>query len=94
MRGSVDRALVEQLLEIESLSYREIARQAGCSDWSVRSIARDLARSGEAATRGSDEKPHEPAGLAAWLVFAGFVASIVGAIWFAGRQPPLDGPTL
>jgi DNA-binding Lrp family transcriptional regulator len=39
----VDRDLVERLLQDESLSFREIARRADCSDWSVRSIARDLA---------------------------------------------------
>ena len=39
----IDRELVARLLENETLSYREIAREAGCSDWSVRAIARNLA---------------------------------------------------
>ena len=38
----VNRALVEALLADETLSYKEIARQAGCSDFSVRTLARKL----------------------------------------------------
>lgn len=38
----VDHALVEQLLADETLSYKEIARRAACSDFSVRTIARKL----------------------------------------------------
>jgi hypothetical protein len=41
MSKPVNRALVEELLADESLSYKEIARQADCSDWSVRSIDRE-----------------------------------------------------
>jgi len=37
---SVDRAFVQELLADETLSYKEIARRADCSDWSVRSIDR------------------------------------------------------
>jgi len=38
----VNHALVEQLLADETLSYKEIARRASCSDFSVRTIARKL----------------------------------------------------
>ena len=39
---AVNHALVAELLADESLSYKEIARQASCSDFSVRTIARKL----------------------------------------------------
>jgi hypothetical protein len=38
----VNHALVERLLADETLSYKEIARRASCSDFSVRTIARKL----------------------------------------------------
>lgn len=38
----VNRDLIVQLLADEMLSFREIARRASCSDWTVRSIAREL----------------------------------------------------
>lgn len=44
-RHTVDHARVEALLREGGLSFREIARQAGCSDFSVRKIARE--RNGE-----------------------------------------------
>lgn len=42
MNGPADRERIGELLQDESLSYREIAREAGCGDWTVRRIARDL----------------------------------------------------
>jgi hypothetical protein len=39
---AVNHALVEQLLADEPLSYKEIARRASCSDFSVRTIARKV----------------------------------------------------
>ncbi len=43
MNRKVNRDHVGRLLQNEFLSYRDIAREAGCSDWTVRAIARDLA---------------------------------------------------
>lgn len=77
--SSVDRAFVEQLLEDQSLSYREIARRAGCSDWSVRAIARE--RSGDARPMKSDRENDAAPGTVGWgislVVFALFVLLIL-----------------
>ena len=87
----VNRALVEKLLNDEWLSYREIARQAGCSDWTVRSIARELAGDDRpmkrATSRGAPAETSPPNG---WTVLAGVIA-FAGVIWFAFRQLPPDG---
>jgi hypothetical protein len=82
MRASVDRELVKRLLQDETLSFREIARQAQCSDWSVRSIARELA----------DSRPSEPLTLTQWAILAGVLVVVLGGICFASwRTPPLNG---
>jgi hypothetical protein len=39
---SVDYVLLDQLLADESLSFRECAERAGCSDWSARQRYRKL----------------------------------------------------
>jgi hypothetical protein len=84
MSTPVDRDLVAHLLEDETLSYREIARRANCSDWSVRSIAR--------SHDSYDEEPAEPMTRGQWVVVAGIVALVLGAMCFAAwRRPPLDG---
>jgi DNA-binding Lrp family transcriptional regulator len=77
MRAGVDRALIAHLLRDQSLSYREIARRANCSDWSVRSIARQL-------DDDVPEKVAEPAQLsgAEWGAILGISALIVGASCF------------
>lgn len=41
MSRSVDRRRIEGLLTDKSRSLRSIARTVGCSDWSVRRIARE-----------------------------------------------------
>jgi hypothetical protein len=88
----VDRDLVEELLNDESLSFREIARQADCSDWTVRSIARDVAGDDRPmkhhAPRVGDEAP---ASVAVWPIVASVVAVFAGVIWLVLRRPPLDG---
>jgi len=79
--------LVEDLLQDRTLSYREIARRAACSDFSVRSIARELN-----ASNGVDKTPIEPLTLREWGILAAVVAVIFGGIWLLSRQlPPLDG---
>lgn len=86
MRG-VDHGLVEDLLRDESLSYREIARRANCSDWSVRAIARQL----DDAKRGCGP-PAEALTARDWAICAGIVVAIFGGIWFLWRRlPPMDG---
>jgi len=90
----VDRDLVTRLLEDDSLSFREIARRANCSDWSVRAIARDLAgderpmkRERGARDDYRDGDGDVPLGLAGLGVI---VAVFVGAIWWSARRvrPP------
>jgi hypothetical protein len=78
MRGAVDRALVAQLLLDESLSYREIARRADCSDWSVRSIARQLD-----SEEFEDVASSEPLTGFEWCAILGIVALVIGGLSFA-----------
>ncbi len=93
MSASVDRALIERLLQ-ESLSFREIARQAGCSDWTVRSIARGSAGDARPMKRGASEVEGEPLSAVGWLIFAGIIAAIVGAIWLATRRVPPESDSM
>jgi hypothetical protein len=89
MRRSVDRAYVAELLQDESLSFREVARRAHCSDFSVRAIARELA-----SDYSADDETVESGPLTAteWWIFAGIATLIFGSVCFAAwRMPPLDG---
>ena len=102
MSKPVNRALVEELLADESLSYKEIARQADCSDWSVRSIDRE--RSGGPPMKTSRgprhvdasefEEPSRPltgAEMAiGWGVAVLFFIGLVALSWYARRDdfPP------
>jgi hypothetical protein len=89
------RALVERLLEDESLSYREIGRRAGCSDWTVRSIARKL--SGDSRPLKSPRREHSsgdddaPTGAVGWTILAGIVAFFGAIAWLARRSPGNGG---
>lgn len=90
MNGPVDRDLIEQLLENDSLSFREIGRRAGCSDWTVRRIWRDLAddsRPMKLPPRPRDDSA-DSLGLAGWGVLAGIVGLFIGAFWFFARGTP------
>ena len=92
--SSIDRAHIEGLLADEHLSYRAIADLVGCSDWTVRKVARELA---------GDERPMKSARNApvtsgvpcerassGWLLvimFALGLAAIVGIALRCGRSP-------
>lgn len=89
MNGSVDRPLVEQLLEDGSLSYNEVAKRAHCSAWSVRRIARELAgdtRPMKTRRRSRREADRNSAGddasLAWWIVPLLAVGGIGLALFF------------
>ncbi len=83
----VDRDLVSELLADGSLSYREIARRANCSDFSVRAISRELEAVGS-----TDASDTEPLTVTQWCVFGGIVILIFGGVWLLGRRlPPPDG---
>ena len=89
MKAAVDRALVLRLLLDESLSYREIARRANCSDWSVRSIAREVD-----ADRFTDlAEPCEPLTATQWWIVAGIGVLVVSGVCFVAwhMPPPADG---
>jgi hypothetical protein len=89
----VDRDIVEALLLDESLSFREIARQAGCSDWTVRSIARDLAGD-DRPMKSSARRRDDGAGLGVWPVLAAVAVLFIGAVWLGTRviPPSESGP--
>lgn len=98
----VDHALVEQLLADETLSYKEIARRASCSDFSVRTIARKLSgddrpmktprvdRYADPA-ESQDVQPLTGAEMAiGWGVAVLFFIGLVALSWYARRDdfPP------
>jgi hypothetical protein len=83
MKAPIDRALVTSLLADQSLSYREIARLADCSDWSVRSIARQLDHDG------TEEVPNpEPLTAFEWWVVLGVGALVIAGLSFAAWRKP------
>jgi hypothetical protein len=88
----VDHDLVTRLLADESLSYREIARRAGCSDWSVRAIAKGLdgdARPMKACrSRSEDAVIEEDSTVSGWIVLGILVAGFAFMIWAGTRWPP------
>jgi hypothetical protein len=100
----VNRAIVEELLADETLSYKEIARRASCSDFSVRTIAREL--SGDPrpmkTPRGEryvdEAEPAEPCELTTtekvigWGIVALLIAGFVFALRVGHFDYPPDGP--
>jgi hypothetical protein len=109
VRRHVNRAYVARLLEDDSLSYREIARRASCSDYSVRAIAAQLRDGCGSMTepppqrrvrpaRDPDDYPeieYEPLSGTAWAVIAGIAIVIFGAMWItSSRLPPTDYGTM
>jgi hypothetical protein len=106
MSKPVNRALVEELLADESLSYKEIARQADCSDWSVRSIDRERSggppmktpRSPRHVDESEFEEPPRPLTGTEKAIACGVVALIVIGVvalgWYVRRDdfPPYYPP--
>lgn len=94
MNPPVNRRLVEQLLEDETLSYNEVAERAACSSWSVRKIARELAgdeRPMKRSRREREAAPNESLGFTGWAILAGIGGFLIGAFWLFGRgMPPPD----
>lgn len=91
MRKRADHETVERLLQDESLSFREIARRANCSDWTVRSIARR--QSGVESYDGLPEP--EPLTAGEWAIVVGIGVLIVGGMCFlAWRMAPLDSESM
>lgn len=93
--SAIDRARIAELLADESLSYRDIARQENCSDWTVRAVAREIAgdsrpMKSRRRKRGGGED-HAPPALVGWTILAGLAAAVVGAFWLAVRGAPPDG---
>lgn len=93
MSDSVDRARIMELLRDETLSFRAISREVGCSDWTVRAIARELAGDARPMKRARCKYQNdcpEPLGLAGWGIFVGIVAAFAIAFWFGTRgiSPP------
>jgi hypothetical protein len=91
MNGRVNRDLVTQLLADETLSYREIGRRAGCSDWTVRAIAREA--TGDLRPMKSPqcfEGDGGSLGVAGWGILAGIIAAFGAAAWLGARntRPP------
>jgi hypothetical protein len=92
-----DRSRIEDLLEDQGRSFRSIADEVGCSDWTVRRIARELngdprpmKRGGQARYEPTDASA-EPFGLGGWLTVALIAGGIALAAWAGARwTPPMD----
>lgn len=92
---NVDRAKVaELLLSDEALSGREIARRCSCSEFSVRTVKRDLERSGHLSRHAPHYDDDPTAAVSSWLVFAVLVVGIAGVLWLVARQAPLGGDSM
>lgn len=102
---AVDYALLDELLADESLSFRQCAERAGCSDWSVRRRYREL--SGDDRTMKTSRRRYyinerqtiEPPvplttteAVTAWSVIALFVVGFIALGRYARRNdvPPYD----
>jgi hypothetical protein len=94
---SVDHSRIEDLLQDQDRSFRSIADEVGCSDWTVRRIARGLdgdprpmKRSGPARYEPTEE-PVVPLGLGGWLTLTLIAGGIALAAWAGARwTPPMD----
>lgn len=94
MKPSVDRARIEDLLQDETLSFRAIARECGVSDWTVRSIARQLTGDQRPTRGAASADTDEPGNLNGCLILVGIVAVFVGILWFATRGWPPESGTV
>jgi hypothetical protein len=83
---------IATMLQDGSLSYREIGRQTGVSDWTIRKIARELdgdprpMRSPHSEP--SDSGTDEASALTGWIVFAVVVGCFAIMIWAGARWTP------
>jgi hypothetical protein len=90
-----ERDYIEDLLQDETLSFREIGRRTGFSDFTIRAAARKVAgdprplKSPRSRSDDSDDEG-ESLGLGGWAVLAGITGLFIGAIWLWGRNmgPP------
>ena len=101
MGEPVDYALLDELLADESLSLRECARRANCSDWTARQRARELTgddrpmktarRRSQRIGQSQDAPPLTTAEKAiAWTVAAAVVIGLGALGWYVRRNdlPP------
>lgn len=90
--NTVDRELIVELLQDESRSLRDIAREAGCSDWTVRRISRQLRGDSRPMKNSANSSFHDYADSGStpgWTVAIGLLVLFGAALWFAlRRQPP------
>lgn len=105
MSEPVNYALLDELLADESLSLRECARRAGCSDWSARRRFRELSGDDREMktpriTRHSERESHDIRPLTGkeqaimWTVIAVIAIGIIALGWYVRRNdfPPYYPP--
>lgn len=105
MSEPVDYALLDELLADESLSLRECARRAGCSDWTARQRSREISgddrpmktpRANRQEERESQDVPPLTGTEQAvvWSVIAVIVIGIIALGWYSRRNdfPPYYPP--
>ena len=105
MSEPVDYALLDELLADESLSLRECARRAGCSDWTARQRSREIsgddrpmktARFDRREQHSSQDIPPLTGTEQAimWSVIAVIVIGIIASSWYVRRNdfPPYYPP--
>ena len=89
-----DRERIEELLQDESRSLRDIAREVGCSDWTVRRIDRQLRGDSRPMKRSYSEhstRNQEHGGLVSWVIGFGLLAIMGAVLWLSMRgSPPPD----
>lgn len=89
-----ERARIAELLRDDGLSYREIARRTGFSDFTIRAVARKLTGDDRPMKRSRHEREDEsdgPLGFIGWATLAGIGGLFIGAVWLLGRwMPPPD----
>jgi hypothetical protein len=105
MGEPVDYALLDQLLADESLSLRECARRARCSDWTARQRSRELSGDGRPMKtprhyRRDEYQSQDIPPLTAteqaimWSVIAAIVIGLTALGWYVRRNdfPPYFPP--
>ncbi|MFY9718578.1 MAG: hypothetical protein WAK16_02935 [Candidatus Cybelea sp.] len=83
---------IATMLQDTSLSYREIGRQTGVSDWTIRKIARELdgdphpmrSPHSERRSQGGDEASD----MTGWIVLTVVVGCFAMMIWAGVRWTP------